>query len=277
MITFVTFYMALTPERRVRLSESTSSFSVADDAACWIDLLFRSARHFHPDCRCVLLSDEETILPLLRDVEICRRPVFINDPLWSRLMAERDFLSDSENDQNIAFVDFDVLVNGSLNDVFLEPFDVALTCRPHPEMPVNAGVVLTRARRRLEALAFFDRLLGIYEQHFKGDLWWADQRALALLIGDEGCRTPPPPSVETEGIYIRLLPVDEFNYTPDRARHLLRVADNVKILHFKGNRKPLMRDHWNSHHLRNERPAERHRRREVFARCRLALRAAFNR
>jgi hypothetical protein len=274
MITFVTFYMALSSERRDVLRKETPSFSVSDDAACWIDLLFRSARHFHPGCRCVLLSDEHTVLPVCEGSEIYRRPACVNDPLWSRLSAERDFLDESDDSSHIVFVDFDILVNGSLAEVFAQPFDVALTYRTHPDMPINGGVILIRCGRREKALSFFGRLLEIYEKNFRADSWWAEQRALSLLIGEEGRRENPPPYIDTEGIRIWMLPVREFNYTPKRTRNLLRIQSSAVLLHFKGSRKPLMRDYWEARHLRRERPEEPGTRRLEIAACiRLAVKA----
>jgi hypothetical protein len=74
-----------------------------------------------------------------------------------------------------------------------------------------------------------------------------------------------------------MLPVAEFNYTPKRTRHLLRIRNDVLLLHFKGRRKPLMRDHWEARHQRRERPGERGmHRREIAAHIRLTVKALFD-
>jgi hypothetical protein len=278
MITFVTFYMALSTEKREHLRESTSSFSVSDDALVWIDLLFRSARYFHDDCRCVLLTDKQTALTASKTTEVFRYSFCAGDPLWNRLIANRDFLRASDDSSHIAFVDFDILLNAALTPVFADTFDVALTHRPHHSMPINAGVMLVKAGSREPALAFFDQLLEIYEERFQQDPWWGEQLALALMLGDSIKQEIPPSYIETAVAQIRILPGAEYNYTPNRTRNLFSMGENVSLLHFKGKRKPMMWDHWAAHHLRSEQPnAPGCRFQEMAARLRLTARAVLNR
>ncbi|MBC8102311.1 MAG: hypothetical protein H7Z41_06965 [Cytophagales bacterium] len=203
MITFATFHMALPEDLRTTLSRDARSFRVRDDASHWIALLFRSARHFHPDCRCVCLSDEMTPLDLPAPIEICRRPARSNDPLWSRLQAERDFLQEAGHHSgnaaaHILFLDSDVLINGLLEPAFAESFDVALPNRPHPEMPINAGVPPVKTDHHDAAIRFFDTVLTVFDERFHQDLWWGDPLALAAILGNVFSRDSPPQQVAVQ-------------------------------------------------------------------------------
>lgn len=252
MITFVTFHMSLAPVTRSILGEITASLQIQDNAARWIDILFQSARHFHPDCRCIVLTDETTQLAMPEGIELYRAPAARReDPLWSRLCAERDLLRSGTVDENshVAFLDSDIVLNAPLDPAFeIAPdFDVALTYRRDPgllDMPMNAGVLLARAGRTDAILRFFDAVLAEYRQNYRDDLWWGEQRSMAAVAGSEAFADPPPPVIACDSFRIGMLPGHRFNYTPARGEERARIPDERTILHFKNNRKPYMETYW---------------------------------
>jgi hypothetical protein len=195
-------------------------------------LMMRSVRMHHPDARVVHLTDEST--PALsgadlvvRDSETPREEVELAHTRLQRVFAESPLF-----DRATVFLDTDIIVNRPLVTVFDDNFDLALTWRDgFPLMPINYGVIFANptdsAVRFLRAVE--EDLSARELEHRR---WFGGQYALKDLLrlkGDERGKRLPPYMV-SDGVRIRLLPCEIYNYTPLRWPE--DVADKY-ILHFK--------------------------------------------
>ena len=176
--------------------------------------------------------------------------------MLDRTRAMGEVVDDLIADHNLAFLDSDVLVNGSLDSLFLEDFDIGLTIRDHERHPVNGGVIVAQERRPAAVRRFFARLHDIYRQHHsEASSWFGDQEALFDLLGRQNSSTLRSRMLHVEGCRIRLLPCDRYNFSPTASPAAIRTPLHDRlILHFKGQRKPLMERFWLAHLARRERP-----------------------
>jgi hypothetical protein len=148
------------------------------------------------------------------------------------------------------FLDSDMLINGPLDGLFDGTFDIGLTHRPHDTMPINGGILFVSRDRPEAARAFFDRLHTVYEHEFDSfGNWFGDQYALAKIVAD---RSPAATTNRPDGttflvgeIRVRLWPCDTHNFSPVPSYGaVFRRDPDRKVLHFKGDLKPLMPLYW---------------------------------
>lgn len=126
------------------------------------------------------------------------------------------------------FVDTDVVFQESVEHVFADPFDVALSDRNWPHAPVpkafsaamphNVGVVFSRSK------TFWTDVLAAVHADQGDKSWYGDQKAICDVVAG--------------GKYhVKILPGMVYNYPPfdtqDRAL-------GAKVVHCKGNRKDWM-------------------------------------
>jgi hypothetical protein len=214
-----------------------------------LDMLFRSARLTHRGARCTLLTTPETNVIGIR--EPFRRldlPVDHSRLMLSRSLAQLACVEASDFARPLVLLDSDILLNGSLQALFAEDFDVALTWRFNKTMPINGGLIVLHNRRPEVARTFFRRFLQCYqERHVGGDNagWYGDQLALQELVGLDWKQAAAQPRIERGGVRIRLLPCDTWNFSPDNS--LAAIGNGLPdkfVLHFKGQRKRLMEPFW---------------------------------
>ncbi len=214
-----------------------------------LDLLFRSARLFHPGGACTLLTTPATrvrgVGGPLRRIHV---PVDHSALMLSRSRAQLACVERSDFARPLVLLDSDILLRGSLQPLFDDDFDVALTWRVNKTMPVNGGLVVLHHRRPDVSRAFYQRFLRVYEERYAANGnagWYGDQLALRDLVGLSYRDVDRHPLVERDGCRIRLLPCDVYNFSPDNT--LAAIADGLPdklVLHFKGQRKRLMEPFW---------------------------------
>jgi hypothetical protein len=188
--------------------------------------------------------------------------------MFERTRAQLSFLESCDFQCPIVLIDSDIVINGPLDDLFAMDFDVGLTWRNDPEMPLNGGVLFLGHRRPAAGRAFFRRFFEIYaERYAEHEKWYGDQLAL------RDCLTAPivdlrsPRVVEEQGCRILVAPCDAYNYSPpNRAKVIARRIKGRPILHFKGARKRLMRPYWETHLMPLAAPSAETRRRAWRAR-----------
>lgn len=258
MITFVTFHSDLsaeTMERIHRHEEKTGTSSFTWDGAdrpdaprALLDMMFASASRTHPDCRKVLLTDERTPFTVGSDIELKR--LDLGDPLpsLSRSIAWVEFLRQAPQDSHVVFIDYDMLVEESLDSVFETVFDVGLTYRPHHRWPINAGIQFLHASRLQQSLKFYEKALAVFEKNYgEWVVWCGDQWAFRHLVNAD---------FEQEGVFLHreneaeilLLPCDKYNFTPAEEWNVAEESYAGKsILHFKGGAKVAMLEYWTKH------------------------------
>jgi hypothetical protein len=179
-----------------------------------------TARHHHPDARIIHLTDMDG--PGLEEADEVRRKPWVDGyPILLRL----DHLCDLD-DSPAVILDNDILVRGSLEGAFAGDFDMCFTRREtvvYETEPYNYGVQFSRCgefhrrfRRRVEDQQRFKEFAHVQEgmtEEVKSGRWKVAE-----------------------------LPCAIWNFSPG----LKKPLQNQKILHYKGDRKPYMKAHFDA-------------------------------
>lgn len=259
MITFVTFHVDFDKSsaeylensqvlRKKNILLNLTAGNREFDHMEMIGTMFKSARLFHPRCKCIILSDQKTDFSGIEGVDVILR--YDIDPrklILSRLIAQIAFLKTCDVISDVVFLDSDIIVNSNLENVFEKDFDVALTYRESKKrnMPINGGVLFVSGRRKEKVLEFFEMVYSIYiDKYAHHDVWWGDQLALMDALGVEDIKNKNV--LDVDGVTVCLLSCGEYNYYPPHSyRSILSELKNKKILHFKDKRKNMMQLYWN--------------------------------
>ena len=212
-----------------------------------IDMMFSSAQLFHPAIKRTILTDRRTDLAGLTTP--ARRIDSMMD--YKQLMLERTelqlrYVLASEFTVPLVLLDSDVLINRSLTELMQRDFDVALTWRDNPVMPINGGVFILNNQRPERSKAFFENFAKIYREKYADKAeWFGDQLALRDCINLSHKEMEGLDVIDVNGSRVLLLPSDIYNFSPENQFKAIakRLEDKV-ILHFKGERKRLMPIFW---------------------------------
>jgi hypothetical protein len=205
------------------------AFLFAQEVPTYANLMLQSIRRHMPGVKCVQLTDETT--PLLDGCEAHRRPWDGNAITIWKMEHLASF------DEDVIFLDSDIMVQSDLTKIFDWPFDVALTWRDGPIydaegndltqlMPINTGVMWSRSPFFWREAADFCKA-----NNYAG--WYADQIAVAKV---------------SPWFNVLKLHCDNFNYTP---KHGDDVSQRL-ALHFKGQRKGMMVEYARGHGYRTD-------------------------
>lgn len=250
MITFTTFHVDINKDA---IKEDTPldknnfyNYQLA------LNLMFKSAGYFHPNCRKVVLSNLNTDLSYLStDVEVYRYEFDLQQIMYSRLLCQLQFLQHHDFQTDVIFLDSDIIINSNLEDIFAkQDFDLALTFRKFPIMPINGGIIYISKQHKNLVIDFFQKVLNIYQnKYLENAQWWGDQYALAETIGYHNLQNIASDfKLDLEGVNIRLLDCDTYNFSPDYMNDLdVFCPLNQRVIHFKGPRKKFMELYWNYH------------------------------
>lgn len=144
-------------------------------------------------------------------------------------------------------VDADLLIQRDPTAMFDESFDVGLTFTSEPGLhAINTGVIFVDPTNLTRLLGFFDQILKAIEGVSPElQAWLGDQEAVDQVLGnpDVSDRGDGSFAAEAADVRLRLIPVDEWNYSEPldgENRPVLRPAPDKGIVHFKGDRKALM-------------------------------------
>jgi hypothetical protein len=245
------------PKQTIRSSKVLPSFhGLGIEYDQLVDLAFRSAALFHPECRMVLLTSLDYQAAFSSEisgrVEIRRHDVDCAQPMVERMSAETSYLQTYDFVSPVVIMDGDMLVNANLEPLFERSFDVALTynegrTETDKKMPINGGLKLVNNKNPQAAVHFFQRTHDICcsEKLKEYRTWWGDQYALIESVGIDKFWGRSIDEVTVDNIKVLLLPCDEFNFTPGRkAREIATELKNKKVLHFRGARKRYMFMYW---------------------------------
>ena len=187
-ITFVTFYMDVSQRTMDSIHATTSTITVTEPHE-YISAMFASARHFHSDCRCLVLSDEKDALPAKRPHQphplpagsIAPHALALDGPGWNTC-ASPTAMSSSWT-----------AISSSMAiwpHVFTESFAVALTYRAgDSKWPINAGLNFAHGRHLKQAARFHQIWLDEFQARY-GDrsVWGGDQDTLRELFSGRRLR-----------------------------------------------------------------------------------------
>lgn len=242
-VEYVTFHAAVGAEGGVHPNQTLEH----REYVAAIDMMFRSARFFHPKMAATVLTDAQTDLSGLT-VPFTRVAGLVNPQrlMLERSLAQQDYVRTSDFAAPMVLLDSDILINGSLEPVFRQTFDVALTWRPDGHMPINGGFLILNNRRPERSKQFFDRFVSLYLERYadKAD-WFGDQLAFRDCVGLDQGRMPEQELRDVEGCLVLLLPCSTYNYSPNNQyRAIASYLREKVVLHFKGQRKRLMSPYW---------------------------------
>lgn len=215
-----------------------------------IELLFKSVNVFHPGSRlCILTSARTDLLALKMDYQRLDSEIDPKALMLSRSLAQQEMVDHDDFSLPIVLIDSDILMNGSLEPVFEQDFDVALTWRKSVNMPINGGLLILNNRRPDVVRKFFDDFVAIYrEKYIDGAGWYGDQLALRDVCGVTYREMRDRKLIEVNGCKILFLPCDHYNFTPeDNFAAVMDPIPKAVVLHFKGYRKRFMEAYWLAH------------------------------
>lgn len=256
---FAAFYTRLSQEtlkviqRKLPALKNHAEKRFPDEINQEISLCFHSVQKTHPAARCILLTDQKTKLNLPKNIEIHRFDLIPNDPVYMRLTAQIQFLQTIQSKEAIIFCDYDMLFQHSLEPIFNSSFDIAFTYRRfyqkklHRE-PLNGGVIMIHPGSIKNAYRFLITIQNYYLTHYSTkNEWGGDQASINGCIGFERIHAAFPDLLVVEDIRIKLLPESEYNFPIPFRSQLIDYYPDKYIIHFKGPRKPLMKEYWKNY------------------------------
>ncbi len=214
-----------------------------------IDYFLASVRATHPEARVTMLTDRDSPLSAGFD-DVVRGDVPQQRLTLARVEMQRAYLGSDAERTPVVLLDTDTLVVRSLGDVFDGSFDVGVTIRDAPrlpveiEMPYNIGVMFVDRTRLDAALSFLEALIE-RAARMPDDLhaWSGVQYAARDILG----RRAVGETVRVGEARVRIFPCTTHNYTP------LAPGEQIEgkyVLHFKGQRKELMEQYSSAPELR---------------------------
>jgi len=178
----------------------------------------------------------------------------VKDLIFSNLTMEiirfqRDFFESACGKSNWICCDPDFLFFDDISSVFDADFDVAMTVRNSSNMPYNSGIFFIKDASC--AHQFYKLQFEIIKNNFMDNAqWFGDQLVLKYII-DNADYDKENDYYIFEGLRIKLLDADVFNYSPNREHPNLLVPPKVKVYHFKGRCRSYMK-YFYKHYVDNE-------------------------
>ena len=189
-----------------------------------------------------MMTDPQTLMPIADVVDaVVRLPVRRAWIMYERLRVQRALAACGRFSGPMLFIDTDIVLNRDFSALFQHDFDVAVSWRIHPLMPINGGMIAGRPGANL--VRFFDRNIALYEAladcGFVEERYGFDVRAFrggqlahGAYIGWD-CPLGRPGRRSIDGVNVAFFAADDINftYTPDTDPEVL--ASKLAI-HFKG-------------------------------------------
>jgi tetratricopeptide (TPR) repeat protein len=204
----------------------------------------RTAKQRMPRSRTILLTDNDTRLPETLGIDaVVRLPLQRAWIMYERMRAQRALVASGCVGGPVLFLDTDIIVQRDFAPVFAQDFDVGLTWRVQPLMPLNGGMILGTHGASANLLRFFDICLAAYDgmtalpavrERYPFDIreFQGDQLALAAF---PRWRVPigRPAFATIDGVRAAFFPADDFNasFSPTLDPAVLQGKFAV---HFKG-------------------------------------------
>ena len=156
------------------------------------------------------------------------------------IKLHRNHLLSSKDDECWIVCDPDFLFFGDVFHVFRDDFDVAMTYRNSVSMPYNSGIFFLRNNQG-SASHFFKIQADIVEKEFKENArWFGDQLVLKHII-DHAFYDEVKKIYRYDGLKIKLLDSEIYNYSPNREHPNLLLTPRCLAYHFKGRCRSYMR------------------------------------
>lgn len=214
----------------------------------YIETLFKSARLFHPNCRCIVLSDQDTSFTFSEEFEIKRYALNPDKPAYNRMLAQKRYLTESDDQHSKIFLDYDMLIQTNLEELTAADFDVALTYDPTIER-VNGSFIMVQKGKKAQGIHYFRKIEELYLNSYSTyEAWGGIAVSMNDLLALNLREISYLQAIKIDDLTIFILPSDPYNY-PVSTKELtfFEFLPDKKILHFKGVRKKSMLEYWNSY------------------------------
>lgn len=241
MITFVTHYQKLKQYEKDKITLLCREFSESDPDV-YIRCLFESCRQSNPGCRFILLTDPESSFDLPTEIEVLRMRLDRFKLRYAETFGQMQFMLDFKEKSNLVLIDFDMLVQKPLYNIFKKGVDLFLTVRKYPPwIPINMGVCFINEGSAEAAAQLFNliltKMLSMPEDKL---IWGGSQLAVwGILQKEYFALSPIRKILQVSDIRIGLLPADIYNFSTDDSEMSGYYPDKY-LLHFKGGRKNYM-------------------------------------
>jgi len=242
---FVTFHVSLAGRVKIHPNQTLKD----QEYLSMISMMCASARLFHPEAEATVLSDRNTRLEKLpATIQPVRFDIDFEKLMLERTRVQCVHVERSPFSMPMVILDSDILINDALHSIFDHDFDVAVTWRKNKSMPINGGFMVLNNVRPEAAKRFFSQFYALYRERYAGQehaAWFGDQLALRDLIGLSMHEMNTVEIVDVAGCRVLLLPCEVYNFSPvNKYRHIAHALSGKTVLHFKGERKRLMRPYW---------------------------------
>ena len=211
----------------------------------YIDIFFRSARLTHPGCKCVVLTDPSTNIAYAPEVEVRRYDLDPDRPAYMRLLAQMKYLEETDGAHHVFFLDYDMLVQQNLLDLFANDFDLALT-HERKANRIGGSFILVH-KEHLDKGVRYLKLVEeeVHRSHSEFTAWGGIETSMNIVMG-VGSRSMREGSLcEAEGLRVLILPAEKYNYAFGASWGLfMDYFPDKAILHFRGIRKEMMLAYW---------------------------------
>jgi hypothetical protein len=207
----------------------------------------------NPRSRVILLTDQAFLTGLLehRRLSIIRMPINTKEPMFERVATMYAYVKSTLFDQPSVFLDSDAFLLRSVNNLFANNFDIALTHRNiYGQMPINEGVIFANNIKKSQVVRFFESYLASYlslEQSTElatiySNLrrWRGGQLSLNSASAGGQVYSTGLQSSGSSAIKIAFLPCAQYNLSEINEHEIdHRLKMRTLILHLKGTaRKP---------------------------------------
>ncbi len=187
------------------------------------------------------------------NVKVIGLDVDATTPMFERVNAMCAYVFSQAFDADTLFLDSDAFLNAKFEDILNGDYDVAITTRPNQGlMPVNEGVIVAKVDRKEQVQTFFSRYVGTYEKliddetvkSYYGDIrkWRGGQLTLNAITRQASPFTPYR-NINIQGVSVRALPCDPFNYSWDYGQSVnVNELKEKYVIHVKGGRKEAVKE-----------------------------------
>lgn len=254
MITFVIYYIHLSEAmiKQVQAAQHYFTHKIPyriENPERIIQTVEKSIKAFHPDSRLVILTDEKTQLNLSSQIKIARITRNTNFLDLEILKAKIKFLKKYPLKENLIFLDWDVLIQDNLEDIFKKDGDLFFTYRNLFPTPFNDGFIAVRQTGIKKTCEFFEMLMNYYDHFSRNQFKYKNGLKLILKkLFFEAFQKIKPAKIEHvqldyKGLKIQFLDGNIYNYNPIKKR-VTSIYEEKKVIHFSKEKKIDILGYW---------------------------------
>lgn len=189
MVTFLTYYVKPPPEELEKIKASykllhRKSYAVKEDPDEIISIMFASAKKYHPDARCCLITDKTSQFNLDPSIEIIRYPRKTYKLDLEILRALIFYLKTAKEEVNTIFLEWDQVVQSNISHMFTVKYDLYLPFRRIPPTPFDDSIIGISSGDYAGVIDFFMHVLKEYKmlksQYFR--YWLGKSMIFSIML-----------------------------------------------------------------------------------------------